>query len=359
MHLEYLFILERALLRAVPRIASKFAADVAPLVTARLSAVSDIEVACCPSHIGSSMMSNLPQVVAARLAPFSPAEHELTPIAIGELLISLFQEDARGISRHLELQVGGPGFLNATPEPEFVSAFLEHAQHTQANYLFTRSSLVFDEPDRGVYLPLTVRLRPLKELQAKRVLNADLGILEEYVHAKGGVCRDDLVMYLALLGNPEINSGPYIHCVGGSENVPWLLRRFLGDIRRVLPRSRELRSGEISAERFLKFLRSPTGGLATPIVNRLLLLRSVFHNSRKRRRPELFFEFVLSLIREWYSVFNRPDCRALLRSLHGKLASGDAEAFAALALLVETVVRTTYDNLEFSCDDVGFELSIE
>lgn len=108
--------------------------------------------------------------------------------------------------------------------------------------------------------------------------------------------RATSLQILASLGDGEISSTPFLNGFGSSENVPWYLERYEAVTREIGGAA-----GEVS---------SP---LLRPLADLTIRFRGRVWREFEERRPERALTTVLSGVRAFFAVYNRPEVREALR----------------------------------------------
>ncbi len=214
------------------------------------------------------------------------------------------------------LRIDGGGFLNADPTAELIERFL-------------RSD--------DVPLPLMEIFwdsNALHQVFSECISDEPFLFLQE-VAARGQVAlshRDSLQL-LSLLGDSELEALPYLRGYGGRSNTPAYLEGFLAIVKRLS--SREVTGFPVLDEqqRFME---------------KVLLYRGRVMASLEGQHFERILRYALELVREFYSLYNRPDYRAALLLLESDLLWQNT--FSALALKAGKYVDQTLNLLKFSCE---------
>lgn len=319
MHVEFRLLLENCLQERVSELAASV--ELPPeLVTETLAQVCPAEVAALPrSVVGrldrDGVTSPVIFELAARLSRVSGRQLLPGPLShkVVELLLSY------GSARdHFEISVGGAGYINSTATDSFVQQYFSVLM-ADPRRLFGEKS-VFSPPSTSVdhdgessYKVLPVDWSDMEVLSAL-VPQSDAQLLLRECSAGDRQKFGFKLMLLALLADPELSATSYLKGIGGSENIPWYLRRFLDDSRSWLAKLQRVGSSNPSPSQL-----SGAGGSGSQLTDNycrwgaehLCWLR---HRVEVAGRTGRVFEVVgavVRIIRSFYSFYNRPEYRAL------------------------------------------------
>ncbi len=265
MHLEY-----RALLLAC------YSALHGPEAADALRDYGSFQVTRAPAEANAVLTSNF----ALKNAPPGRA------LELADGIVRVYRENCADQWFHLE--VAGPGFLNATPTPRFISRFVNHAARS-ADTLYSSESFII-APGQTIF-------QSPKDLSVFSVRWSDVG-------QKLGPSYPERLMALALLADEELDTQAFLKGIFARENIPWYLNHFL---ERSADLGRRMRQASTEANCELEL-----PDYAWDQVWALLQFRGELLVSRYGRRPELLVGSVVRMSRAFFRAYNRPGYRALL-----------------------------------------------
>ena len=232
------------------------------------------QVQSAPEEAEALLGSNLAFVIGKTL--------NKDPKIIGKEIVEL---SLKGDSKFKLLQAPS-GFINASPTRQYLIEFLNSLeQNLKSDNFFNFNSLDF----RRVI---------------QKTNNEDI----DKLLSKGKLSSSDILMLIALLGDPELNVNPYLSGLKGKENIPWYLEKFKKDSSNLkneihysdfLP---ELGFCNITMER--NFHYQSLENVLTYQVHAFLSLRSF-------RKYEDLFSYCIKLVNSFYEYFNHPTFRSL------------------------------------------------
>lgn len=349
MHLELSLVISRALGRLLHERLTILAEPVRASALERLFAVAEAEVEDCPPAFAAELTSAAAFEAAKYLKRFFPGD-DLSPISLAGLIMDRLKDEKE--FEQLQIEVGGDGYLNATFSGEFKSLFLSRV-FVDWRKLFTRES-VFSAalPEALARFPVDFDL--LRKLAERRAVNDDLKEFQAAVGPDNNWSPDDRLMFLAALGNRELEVRPYLMQLKSRQNVPWYLTRFRKDASAAV---RSMAGGNAKKSRELRDL-TPEPCFSTPLapflantLSLLLRFRARLFSAVERRRPELFLHLLIEIVNAWYSAYQRPQLRRLVAE--SKLGAGsdpETRLFYSVTRTALEAVNHGLSIMDFSCE---------
>jgi hypothetical protein len=257
MHREFQLVLERVLrARGVEKLA--------------------FDVTDCPHPDAGEISSNLPLLLAKQIGG--------DPLTLAQEIIAALPPDCG-----FEVQSGGPGFLNASAALGFIPRFFTVVSESPL-LLFGQASVFERIAPQIDPWPVRWKEKPLRLLLDGNDEAAALRKQRDFSS------QDDQLMLLAVCADSELSAAAYLSGLHGRENIPWYLARLESDVQR-----------HLSAVENVPLREEMTKiGLSRC----LLGFRRNYLLARTLKRPEMFFAAIVSIARNFYVEFNRPDVRA-------------------------------------------------
>ncbi|MCB0325120.1 MAG: hypothetical protein KDD69_16160 [Bdellovibrionales bacterium] len=256
----------------------------------------------CPKHIEGTITT----AVAFKIA--EAAEGPRSPRTIAEAVLDFF---SRQEQPWFAIRLGGNGHLNADPTRLFTDTYMARLHDHGADVLFMETPFVVAQPQVNVplpTLPATAVADVLQRAESASAANPDLQAVLSKIGGRAAAPHD-VLMIMALLDDHELEVRPYLEDLKGRQNVPWYLAQFC--------RAADDISRTVTQEGSVDFTRKGTKDgrhwLAS-FEEALLRTRLDLASGVRNGRPERILGAVLRLIRVFYSCYNDPWGRQLLRS---------------------------------------------
>lgn len=205
-----------------------------------------------PTEVDALLSSSLPFKIAATAKRAGHAQELWDPLRIAEALAAVLTRDGR-----FAVTLSFRGHLNIKATPRWYGDFLSALVAQGGNSLVSTQHYALAESLAGL------ELRPLAEAppslaarwaEDEALLHA-LGI-ENVIDAQSSAGRDVLLMLLASLANPELDSQAFTKNLYSRENLPWLLRNFSKSWRTVAATPASIDFVAAAAERVRQPLRA-------------------------------------------------------------------------------------------------------
>ncbi len=311
-----------------------------------------IEVEDCPDDIDADASTPFVFKLASEL---STRRGELVaPLDVAAAATELLRESMAGFAEPLfEFEIGGGGHLNAKRTAAFVPAFFAAAELRGASSFYATES----------FLTVPGTLEPSRELVADwEHIFAELRVAVGDEKAElAELCsraesrqtpRAELLMMLAAASDCELSLRPFLLGLGGRQNVPWYLRRFLNDASAF---AAECSSALQSHSRDVGLMPESLPPRFEELLILLLRLRSRYLIAARRRRPDQLLGHLLALVRAFYSNYNHPSVRALNESV---ISPAQLPQVLSLVSLTREAVFCGVQLVESCCEIEGFRLHI-
>ncbi len=242
------------------------------------------------------------------------ASVSIEPIALATELLA-----AAPMDKYFDLSVGGKGFLNATPNPQFVVSFLNGLQSASASCLCGESFVVAS--DAIVQKPLEEQILHsnvadlVKELRTSRRDEQTLNFLAE-CESSSSLSWDVHLQLLAMLRDKELDPNAFHEGLFGSHNVSWYLQYFQKCMKSLEAETWFSDEICITADQLPSSLFAPpnpqdTVDLASARIIRVLLsFRVRYQRAMRSGEPALLLATTRELILSFFSLFNLPQVRA-------------------------------------------------
>ena len=312
------------------------------------------------------------------------------PAVLAGPVLSILKRDCPWFSFHL----GGTGHLNGEVTPQFVTDYFRQFLNQGSGMMFDSTGILSNQlreksagrnaaanfiSEFSVDWPSAISGFVLsKDLLLERAngsANPDVKRITGSLPKEGRWEIDTVVMLLAVLADPEIDSTVYQRGLAGRENIPWYLTRFF----------RESRSYIDSLTRSCKSLNIPISSGPPfsceneispdlePIWRRFFgfretLFRSIvapYCGAQDRRgaagakgralelQPERLLYAVVELVRGYYTFYNRPEWRIEF----GRLGRDQIIGALHLSVMLREVVSRAVTMLKNACDNGDFTLN--
>ena len=230
------------------------------------------------------------------------------PEELARRLLPILDAKAQG---YFQFSVARGGYVNIDFTDAGREAFLDAFESADPSKRRSSASLLpWDLHGRE---PFIHGNPPAFDWNAVRSRAVELGDEDVPALLDRGMGVEVAMMLLGRLADPELDLRRYLNGMNGKENLPWLFERFRKDVTTA---SRSVNATESAAavpitDAFLRFASKE-----------LPWFRFHFGLAVREDRPEALFGYLLSLVRQFYSFYSRPDFR-------NALASGFAESGAS------------------------------
>lgn len=282
------------------------------------------EVSCCLPQFQADISSNIAFQVAASIR--QQLQVSIDPLKIAELLLRSLAELNNASLFHIE--TGGLGYLNATPTSLFIETFWSKVIERGVSLLFFKKAFVIAlhaqsmKAGDGTDFKMKIDWGRLLKQERLRSVNSDVLHLLEKCKTRGEISFNDTLMLLALLGNPDLELDPYLLGLGGSQNIPWYIQRFLADAKNLTQNCQQQlekrffsqkRSGFILPlfESHMSMGRKQVPDLLATNLRQVLGFRQWTFHEHQVRRPVLYVRYLLEIIKSFYSFYHHPRSREL------------------------------------------------
>ena len=327
-----------------------------------------VEVEDCPDDIDADVSTPVVFKIAAEL---STLKGELVaPVVVAEAALDLLRRTNTAFAAPLfDYSLGGGGHLNAKRTPQFVPQFFAAADKRGAMVFYAAESLLVVPGAAEVARPLSARpltvdwdhlLRQLQDAvgdeQAELQQLFDRCLKESSRNAPESVQlpKREALMVLAAAADPELSLTPFLLGLGGRQNVPWYLTRFLADAATFVASCEAALVTESHGDSSpLDFESLPER--FHPLLLLLLRLRSRYLIAARRRRPDQLLGHLLFLVRAFYNCYNHPSVRALNPR---EIAPAQLPQVLCLTSLARDAIRHGVLLIESCCEKDGFRLHI-
>jgi len=330
----------------------------------RVASVDD-----CSSPAFGAVVSNFAFAAGRLVLPHLAGEdvQKAAPLKIAEVVIKVAGQDAAAKKHYFTLKSGGLGYVNATPSAHFCAEFLSGVLHRGAIVLLCREPFVIGAEypqDQLTAMPqrLVVSWEDVQR-RGRQNANEDFQKFDAVLQKKGELSADDLLMALALLADAELEIEPYLLGLGGSQNVPWLFRRFARDWRRLWSEC-GAPADALSSISFdwltygecpeLPGLGAGVCRAAADAIRLIFSWRKVYFGSVRGRPAAHIVGMLMQAVRLFYSYYNQPKCRTAYRQ-----APVAAVRLGVMTKVLGELVEETLAALEFSCGMPNFVLKID
>ena len=290
MHIEFALQLEAALNRAFGEPARKF-------LQSRLSSENGnllraFQIGECPPQVDAFVTSSITFALAKEFSDRAP-----------ELLANRIVNDWP--SADFEIAIGGGGHLNATPRGDYAMRWFDAAVHAPASVLFSPRS-IFAAGASAAPESLSVNWDSLLR-DAARSPDKNISALVAGVGSSSDLDKGRRMMLLGIIADPEIDSGPFLAGLSGSQNLPWYFQRrqqdginFTALIDEKISATGNAPAPQSIVPPFGRELMSSIAGF------RLAWLEAVMFHS-----PQRLFGHLLRMLKNFYQLYNQPRFRAL------------------------------------------------
>ncbi len=297
----------------------------------------------CPSAYGHVLSSDLCFYLARK--------GEMHSLDIAQALFEVHERKRAAEGRYFQIALGGQGHLNATPTEAFYQEYFFTLFEKGISLLFQRESFVISaerEKGEGEKKEKPKEEVPLFSFSWDRLVkeNQHQEEVQLFLDEQDLVSFDQQLMLLALMGDPELEYRPFRERLNGRQNVPWYIRRFLYDTKQLLKKLDALSSFRQEERTVLNW---HSFGML------LLGFRHVFFRTQQRGTVPDFANYLVRIIRDFYSYYNKPETRKLLNEgSNERILSQFGEMTRALRDTINTALQV----LENSCASSKFTLQV-
>lgn len=313
-----------------------------------LNEIQEVSVERAPKDTSLMLGSSLPIDIVQIVRRFEK-DHVPTPEMIAERFVEGIAQSTRG-AQFFPIQIGGRCYLNTTPSAECFKMFFQKLFRTRGQALLWRESLFADsEPSTPLFLPGGFQLNDVLPVSGRRA-SEDIRLLAaQVINTHDGRWDEEYrVMLLALMTESNLAVESFISGAHGSENAPWYFKKFFRDTLAV-EQSGKKRGDRI--ELLVSELNYPLPEDAEKMfgdsLSLLLEFRGAVLKMQFFRRPDLLMGMLLKLIASFYSFYNRPQVRRVLRQW-------DDSVSCALVFLLSAAVRAVvsggYSSIDFNVE---------
>ncbi len=157
--------------------------------------------------------------------------------------------------------------------------------------------------------------------------------LFQIVNVQKNINLEQRLMMLAALSDRDLDLRSYLHGLAGRQNVPWYFAKFFRDSANYLS-FLESRLNEITSSKRLEKNDFRMPDYLQNGVSNFFSLRKVFFESFFYSKPEKLMGSLLSLLRNFYDLYNRPNFRMLQGDCFSR------EEVLALKLYLEKLISS-------------------
>ena len=197
-----------------------------------------------------------------------------------------------------DVSLGGDGYLNATPSPEYIDRWLKSSICPE---YFLIPPNVESVCDKVIWHNLYSRI---KKSTDKEVL--------EFVSGRD-LSLDDCLMLSAFFSDPETELTPYLEGLKGRQNIPWYLGKFLEDSEKILKQLNWDPEQSSNAD------LSKLDPRLSELLRAIMLFRGKVFGNGSVFEPVRGVGTLIFVVRNFYAFYNLPECRAMLKNSSNKL----------------------------------------
>lgn len=298
-----------------------------------------------PAEIDALLASNAAFEMSSRLRRIGL---ERRPRELAEAVLARLR--AGPAARYFDISLGGEGYLNAVPLPQFTSDFLGALHRRPDALLDPRPLLVQRNPEGGgaagreefdILLDLENIRRALERRERGDALELYAGL------RKGSAVLHDVLMLAAVCADPELDLGAYISGAQSSESLPWFFARLQFDAQRYL--------SALSAHSDIGKTGTALAGTVPEYAEQAFMAAAGFRGhltlGEGRTNAVRLAGGLLNLARGFYAFFNRPDCR-----MPARLPVQAALSYGILARTTAATLERGLALLGNSCEQAGLVL---
>ena len=206
-----------------------------------------------------------------------------------------------------DVTIAGLGFFNASAKESLTIDMLKKC-HAFGGHLFFSEDCFLSVTPIAESDSLMEKLRSAflaRDYSRERFVTSHNENVRELIKAlPTELNAEHRLMLLATLTDPELDFGVYLKGIGGSENVPWLLRKFYQDQNSF----RQQISARFSLEQWVESNTfDPIEGKAIRLI---LRFRYVLAQAQTLHRPELLVAQAIGMAKAFYEIYHHPRGRS-------------------------------------------------
>jgi hypothetical protein len=261
----------------------------------------------CPSHVEGDIYSPIALLVVAKLyAAQKNSGADITPLEFAENVLAILKKEYAQYFEYFSIEVGGTGFLNATATEKLKTELFQKLSVSELSSWFGASSILFGNSSQMPELAKPIYSIAKVLARAKKKTNEDALVLVQKIEADSLPDRDDLIMLLAVSADENLDVDSYLAGLAGRENIPWLFQKVAEDISSFIS---ILSSEKVDSEK--SWQRIFSDKRFSEAVQHILHFRKNYIDAVVCHRPDLLVGYLVSLIKYFYSFYNRLDVRSV------------------------------------------------
>jgi hypothetical protein len=269
-------------------------------------ATLDIDIATPPPSSKGRICSNAPFAAAAYCNGKS-GQTLWQPAEVAAEMLAFIDREQLQTKSYFDCFVGGPGHINAEVDAELGYDLLSAVTRGEIFPFYDQPSLLegvgFD--DALAARQVLDYKEALKDwwlhIAKKKFADSELEAIAREVSSAGEKTVGARVQLLAALANEQIDTGAYLAGVGGKENIPWYIGRFL-------------QSSSAYLEQLA--LAHSEDGIEVDIqcwcgdgLEAVLCARYEFRRGVETQDPARLMRHVLSCVNAFFRYYNHPSFR--------------------------------------------------
>ena len=285
-----------------------------------------LKVDDCPRQIGADLMTDFCFQWSKLLQ--SSVLGNTRPEDLAVKLVKFLDGADVYRAKDFTLRVEGLGFLNAVTKDSLLVDLLSRSRQSAGCSFFSTAPFAAER----ISPPADLGIENLKkgfdpaDYSRERFVTSHNEQVRELLRALPvDFSPEDLLQLMAVKTDPELDFNVYLKGIGGSENVPWLLRKFYQD-------SKSFRCQ--IAERFS--LEKWTGKIAGDAIEKnasslILRFRYIAQQAYTTHRPELLVAHCVAVAKAFYEIYHHPRGRSFCaRTMNYQLLYDIVETLALL-----------------------------
>lgn len=257
-----------------------------------------LEVESTPAYLSTWLASPVCFEIAKVLRGFGEAM--VDPYELAQRIVALGEQDPFFV-----YEAGGKGYCNGLPKQFLIEEFFRACVESKGEFVFQ----VENDSVSELFTPC--ELQHVADTLILHEKNSDVRTEIRQVVQSNRAIEDKGLLLLAMTIDPELDPKAFLTGSTGRQNVPWYLEHFLRTWNRLGedldPKVRQCLEGasdQATERNAFKELRDSTA------VRELLSVREEVRRAVRSSRPELFLVSVLTLVREFWRLYNLPETRA-------------------------------------------------